>query len=184
MAWRKRIKECGRPVDTLVIQEQGGTLSTVEKGQAWLRSTLIELAETTTRAPMTVDELIVGAICGGSDGTSGITANPAIGRCFDLLVEHNASALFEEGGELIGREQIMADRAVTPELARRNLLDDGEDGSILFDHGAWKFRRWQCGRRTDNGRGKVNGGIRQERLLPVSRVDQAGRSADVGQTLN
>ena len=110
----QRIKESGRPAETLVIQEQGGTLSTVEKGQAWLRSTLTELAETTTRTPMSVDELIVGAICGGSDG---ITANPAIGRCFDLLVEHNASAIFEEGGELIGCEKIMADRAVTPDLA-------------------------------------------------------------------
>ena len=113
----QRIKECGRPAETLVIQKQGGTLSTVEKGQAWLRSTLTELAKTTTRTPMCVDELIVGAICGGSDATSGITANPAIGRCFDLLVDHNASAIFEEGGELIGCEQIMADQAVTPELA-------------------------------------------------------------------
>ena len=116
-ALAQHIQESGRPVDTLVIQEEGGTLSTVEKGQAWLRSALAELEEKTTRTCMTVDELTVGAICGGSDATSGITANPAIGRCFDLLVDHDASAIFEEGGELIGCEQIMADRAVTPALA-------------------------------------------------------------------
>ena len=87
----------------------------------WLEQTLTELEETTTRTTMTVDELVVGAICGGSDATSGITANPAIGRCFDLLVENEASAIFEEGGELIGCEQIMAERAVTPELANEIL---------------------------------------------------------------
>ncbi|MDE0183173.1 MAG: UxaA family hydrolase [Caldilineaceae bacterium] len=113
----RRVEESGRPVETLVIQEQVGTLSTIERGQEWLESTLAELQATTSRTSMSVDELIVGAICGGSDATSGITANPAIGRCFDLLVEHNASAIFEEAGELIGCEQIMADRAVTPELA-------------------------------------------------------------------
>jgi altronate hydrolase len=66
---------------------------------------------------MGIDELIVGTICGGSDATSGITANPAVGRAFDMLVERNARAIFEETGELIGCEQIMAERAARPELA-------------------------------------------------------------------
>ena len=56
-----------------------------------------------------VDELVVGTICGGSDGTSGITGNPAVGRAFDLLVEEGAACIFEETGELIGCEHIMAD---------------------------------------------------------------------------
>ena len=115
------VSQSGRPVETLVIQERGGTLTTVDRGLAWLEETLTELEVTTTRVPMSVDELVVGAICGGSDATSGITANPAIGRCFDLLVENNASAIFEEGGELIGCEQIMADRAVTPALGQEIL---------------------------------------------------------------
>ena len=115
------VSQSGRPVETLVIQERGGTLTTVDQGLAWLEETLTELEEAATRVPMSVDELVVGAICGGSDATSGITANPAIGRCFDLLVENNASAIFEEGGELIGCEQIMADRAVTPALGQEIL---------------------------------------------------------------
>ncbi len=115
------VSQSGRPVETLVIQERGGTLTTVDQGLAWLEETLTELEEAATRVPMSVDELVVGAICGGSDATSGITANPAIGRCFDLLVENNASAIFEEGGELIGCEQIMADRAVTPALGEEIL---------------------------------------------------------------
>ena len=117
----QHVKESGRPVETLVIQERGGTLTTIDQGQQWLEETIIELEETTPRVTMSVDELVVGAICGGSDATSGITANPAIGRCFDLLVENEASAIFEEGGELIGCEQIMAERAVTPELAHEIL---------------------------------------------------------------
>ncbi len=117
----QHVKKSGRPVETLVIQERGGTLATIDQGQQWLEETISELEETTPRVTMSVDELVVGAICGGSDATSGITANPAIGRCFDLLVENEASAIFEEGGELIGCEQIMAERAVTPELAHEIL---------------------------------------------------------------
>ena len=54
--------------------------------------------------------------CGGSDGTSGLTGNPAVGRTFDMLVESGATCIFEETGELIGCEDIMGARAATPEL--------------------------------------------------------------------
>src|SRR6185312_8579700 len=62
-------------------------------------------------------ELVIGTICGGSDATSGLTANPAIGVAFDRLVAEGARAIFEETGELIGLEEVMAERAVTPSLA-------------------------------------------------------------------
>ena len=77
---------------------------------------LVECAHHVTRVPMYLNELIVGTICGGSDGTSGISANPAVGRCFDALVAADAICIFEETGELIGCETIMADRAITPAL--------------------------------------------------------------------
>jgi altronate hydrolase len=67
---------------------------------------------------MEIDELSVGTICGGSDATSGLTANPAMGRAFDFLVEKNATCVFEETGELIGMEHWMANRAATPELGK------------------------------------------------------------------
>ncbi len=111
------IQESGRPAEMLVIQETGGTRTTIEVGQQWVRQTLRDL-ESSPRSAMTLDELIVGTVCGGSDGTSGITANPGIGRAFDRLVAENAVCIFEETGELIGCEQIMASRAATPELAR------------------------------------------------------------------
>ena len=70
------------------------------------------------RVEMTPNDLVVGTICGGSDGTSGISANPAVGKCFDQLVRDGATCIFEETGELIGCEQVMMERAVTSELAK------------------------------------------------------------------
>ncbi len=105
----------GRPAELLVIQETGGTKSTISAGVAAVARLQTQAAKV-ERVPMYLNELIVGTICGGSDGTSGITANPAVGRCFDALVAANATCIFEETGELIGCETIMADRALTPEL--------------------------------------------------------------------
>ncbi|MEO8037890.1 MAG: UxaA family hydrolase [Betaproteobacteria bacterium] len=109
------IRESGRPAQLLVIQETGGTRSTIAEGQAWVAQTLKQL-EQAPRTTMAIDELIVGTICGGSDATSGLTANPAMGRAFDFLVEKNATCIFEETGELIGMEHWMAERAQHPAL--------------------------------------------------------------------
>ncbi len=111
----ERIRASGRPAELLVIQEAGGTRATIEAGLAAV-ARLQAQAASVERVSMRVDELVVGTICGGSDGTSGITANPAVGRCFDTLVAAGAACIFEETGELIGCETIMADRAITPEL--------------------------------------------------------------------
>lgn len=112
----KVVADSGRPVETIVIQRTGGTRTSIEKGREWVRAQIdaLEGAET---VPMDVSELIVGTVCGGSDGTSGLTGNPAVGLAFDRLVASGAACIFEETGELIGCEGIMADRAKTPELA-------------------------------------------------------------------
>jgi altronate dehydratase large subunit len=114
---REAIEATGRPVRTLVIQAAGGTRRTVEAGRAWVEEQRAALDAQPT-VPMALHELTVGTICGGSDATSGLTANPAMGRAFDLLVEAGGRAIFEETGELIGCERHMAGRAVTPELGR------------------------------------------------------------------
>jgi len=111
------VRASGRPVELLVIQEVGGTAATIAEGIAAVER-VRETAATTPRAAMALDELVIGTICGGSDGTSGITANPAVGRAFDRLVEAGATCIFEETGELVGCETIMAERAITPELGR------------------------------------------------------------------
>lgn len=109
------IAASGRPVATLVIQESGGTRKTVAQGRdwvAWAQQALVAQSP----VPMDVSELIIGTVCGGSDGTSGITANPAMGRAFDRLIAGGAAGIFEETGELIGCEFHMQQRAATPEL--------------------------------------------------------------------
>lgn len=105
----------GRPVETLVIQQAGGTAATIAAGLAAV-ARVKAIADAGARAPMAPSELVIGTICGGSDGTSGITANPAVGRAFDRFVAEGATCIFEETGELVGCEAIMADRALTPEL--------------------------------------------------------------------
>lgn len=113
-ALRRAIEASGRPVETLVIQESGGTMSTIAAGVDAVRR--LQRAAAAKPVDMGLDELIVGTVCGGSDATSGVTANPAVGRCFDTLIAADAACIFEETGELLGCEQIMADRALTPEL--------------------------------------------------------------------
>ena len=105
----------GRPVELFVIQQVGGTAATIAAGLAAVERVRTAIADT-PRTPMRVDELVIGTICGGSDGTSGITANPAMGRAFDRLVADGATCIFEETGELVGCEGIMAERAITHEL--------------------------------------------------------------------
>lgn len=106
----------GRAVRTITIQNDGGTRASIAAGRDWVARQIAAL-EAMPTVPMAVSDLIVGTVCGGSDGTSGITGNPAAGIAFDKLVAAGAACIFEETGELIGCEGIMADRAVTPELA-------------------------------------------------------------------
>lgn len=111
----ENIRESGRPVKLIGIQERGGTAHSVEEGKQFIASALSSLSEV-PRAELPFEDLVVGVVSGGSDATSGLTANPAAGRAFDLLVERGATAIFENTGEMIGLERHMAGRAVTPEL--------------------------------------------------------------------
>jgi altronate hydrolase len=111
----RTVAASGRPVATMGIQDTGGTRSTIAAGRAWIEATL-PLLEAQQPVPMRIDELTVGTICGGSDATSGLTANPAMGVAFDLLIRDGAKTIFEVTGELIGMEHLMAARAATPAL--------------------------------------------------------------------
>ncbi|MEK6296999.1 MAG: hydrolase, partial [Paraburkholderia tropica] len=111
----EQVRASGRPVEVLTIQVKFGTRSRIQYGVDWVRDARAELAQQ-KKVPMRLDELVVGTICGGSDGTSGITANPAVGRAFDHLIEAGSACIFEETGELVGCEYHMKSRAARPEL--------------------------------------------------------------------
>ncbi|RFB79513.1 hydrolase [Methylovirgula sp. 4M-Z18] len=116
---RKKLKAAieasGRPVELLTIQQCGGTAATIQRGRAWIEAQLEEL-KVAPSEPITFADLVIGTKCGGSDGLSGVTINPAVGRAVDLLIDGGATVMFEETCELIGCEAHMASRAVTPEL--------------------------------------------------------------------
>jgi altronate hydrolase len=112
---RETVKASGRPVELLVIQDEGGTASTIAAGRSWVAARLAEAAAAAT-VPIGLADLVIGTKCGGSDGLSGVTANPAVGAAFDRLYDSGATLMFEETCELIGCEDHMAGRAVTPEL--------------------------------------------------------------------
>ena len=109
------VRATGRAVKTIVIQASGGTRKSIDEGRAFVAEQRALLDEEPT-VPMDISELVIGTVCGGSDGTSGISGNPAAGRAFDLFVKEGAACIFEETGELIGCEHIMAARAATREL--------------------------------------------------------------------
>jgi altronate dehydratase large subunit len=117
---RNRLKEniasSGRPVELIGIQNIGGTRKAISEGVRFVDSALQQLQNQHT-TEMDVSELIVGGVCGGSDATSGITGNPSVGSAFDKLVHNGGVAIFEETGEMIGLEDTMSKRAVTPALA-------------------------------------------------------------------
>jgi altronate hydrolase len=132
------IRRSGRPVETLVIQQAGGTRATIGAGRAWVAKALRAM-EDTPRCELDVADLVVGTICGGSDATSGLTANPVIGLAFDWLVDRGAVAIFEETNEMVGCEAHLAGRAVTPELGRELFaaVVKAEDYHRVLGHGSF-----------------------------------------------
>jgi altronate hydrolase len=102
----------------LTIQETGGTRKTIEAGVKAIEALLPEV-DKARREPIPVSELVVGLQCGGSDGFSGITANPALGAATDLLVRQGGTALLSETPEIYGAEQLLVRRAASPEVGRK-----------------------------------------------------------------
>ena len=111
------IVQSGRPVETVVIQEAGGTRSGIGAAVAAVERVRTAMRRSERRTPMHLSELVVGTVCGGSDGTSGIAANPSVGIVFDRLVDSGATCIFEETGEMIGCEGALAMRAASPGIA-------------------------------------------------------------------
>lgn len=106
------VRESGRPAESFLIQETGGTTRSIETGKAQLRKLRDEIREV-PRVMMTLGDLTIGCECGGSDGTSGLAGNPVVGRLFDLLVDAGGRAIFEEIVEQIGLREILMQRAAT-----------------------------------------------------------------------
>jgi altronate hydrolase len=144
--------ERGPPLRTMVMQEVGGTRETIEAGIAPWRRCCPRPMPPAPAVP--ASHLKIGLECGGSDGFSGITANPALGAAMDILVRHGGTAILSETPEIHGVEYMLTRRAVTPEVGQK-LLD-----------------RWPGGRSTRAGHNAQFNGV-------VGHGNQAGGLANI-----
>jgi len=106
----------GVPLRRLVIQELGGSMATVRRGMELVTELLPEAA--VARRPVPASELVLGLNCGGSDGWSGVTANPVLGAAVDRLVSYGGTAILGETPEIHGAEHLLTRRA-SPEVAEK-----------------------------------------------------------------
>ena len=109
-----------KPVRSMTIQQSGGTRKTIERATDLIRELLPEVNRV-RREPVAASELCVALQCGGSDGYSGITANPALGVAVDRLVAHGGTAILSETPEIYGAEHLLTRRAARPEVAEKLL---------------------------------------------------------------
>lgn len=100
------------------IQDTGGTTKTVAKGVALINE-MLPTVNNVKREPCSAAHITIGLQCGGSDGYSGISANPALGAAVDLLVAHGGTAILSETPEIYGAEHLLTRRAVKPEVAEK-----------------------------------------------------------------
>lgn len=117
---REEIAKAGKPVEVVNIQEIGSTRKAIAKGTQIVKH-MAEKAKEQQRKVFDVSRLVVGVKCGGSDTTSGIAANPAIGIMSDMLIDTGASVVMIEPIEAIGAEEALAARAVN-EVAKQQIL--------------------------------------------------------------
>lgn len=102
----------------LTIQETGGTAKTIAAGIEAIKA-LLPTVNAVERVPIPVSELVIGLQCGGSDGFSGVTANPALGAATDILVRNGGTALLSETPEIYGAEQLLVRRAQSREVGEK-----------------------------------------------------------------
>jgi altronate hydrolase len=113
----EQLKE-GELLRTFSIQDTGGTAKAIAGGVEMVKEMLPQ-ANKVAREPVPASHLTLGLQCGGSDGYSGITANPALGAAVDLLVRHGGTAILSETPEIYGAEHLLTRRAVSREVGEK-----------------------------------------------------------------
>ncbi len=148
---KEGISPTGKRVEVIVIQDVGGTRKTTVLGKRIVKEMLGDAAKL-GREPIPLGELILGTECGGSDYTSGLSSNPAVGTASDMLVAEGGTVILSETPELIGAEHLLARRARTPEMAKQ----------VLDAVAWWEQRAIAAGeniRKANPAPGNIAGGI-------------------------
>lgn len=113
-----RIRPSGKPVEALGLQEAGSTMGLTTEGVR-VTADLVVAASEQARAPCEFADLVVAVECGGSDTTSGLASNPAVGLFADRFIDAGGTIILSEPAEFMGAEHILAERAVDPEDGKR-----------------------------------------------------------------
>ncbi|NOU94536.1 hydrolase [Paenibacillus sp. LMG 31456] len=125
----KQISASGKRVELIIIQEAGGSLASINQGKT-LAAEMVRYAQETQTVDMALSDLIIGVECGGSDATSGISANPATGWAVDCLVDQGATVIFSELPELLGCNDYLLGR-IADESVKHQLLNGLERANDL-----------------------------------------------------
>jgi altronate dehydratase large subunit len=163
------IASTGKPAQAIVIQEVGGARKTISLGRKIVREMLADAAKT-IREPFPASELILGTECGGSDYTSGLASNPALGAACDSLVAQGGTVILSETPELIGAEHLLARRATTPAIAKQ----------ILDAVAWWEKSAMAAGediRKANPSPGNIAGGITTLEEKSLGCIHKAGTTA-------
>ena len=156
----------GKKVEAIVLQDIGSMKKTIALGKKIIKEMLTE-ARQLKREPIALSELILGTECGGSDYTSGLASNPAVGVACDLLVAEGATVILSETPELIGAEHILARRARTSAIA----------GKILDAVAWWEKKAIEGGqdiREANPSPGNIAGGITTLEEKSLGCIHKAG----------
>ncbi len=162
------IVSSGKRVEVIVIQEVGGSKKTIALGKKIVKE-MREDAARISREPIPLDGLILGTECGGSDYTSGLASNPAVGAACDLLVAEGGTVILSETPELIGAEHLLAKRARTPEIAKQ----------VLDAVAWWEQKSMAAGeniRKANPAPGNIAGGITTLEEKSLGCIYKAGTS--------
>ena len=174
-ALAEAIAVSGTDVEWLAVQPCGGTLKATEQGVR-LAVRLLGKASAQRREPAPLSELIIGAECGGSDTTSGITANPLLGMLGDFMVDAGATWILSETEEVVGAEQSLIERAVTPEVAARMkmVVKRMEDQAIYQGTRVWPMSADNIAGGLTTLEEKALGNVRKGGTRPLQEVLEYG----------
>lgn len=128
-----RIAESGKPVESITIQQCGGTLKAIAAG-GQIAAAMAAKLSTQVRVEGDISDIILGMECGGSDPTSGLASNPSIGYVSDKLVSLGGSSILSETTEVIGAEHLLAARFADPQQKARflKMVKDCEERAIAL----------------------------------------------------
>ena len=116
IALAEEIRSTGKPVEVFDIQSVGGSVKAISHGTELAKRLMADLAKQ-EKVPVPLNKLKVAVKCGGSDATSGLASNPALGAAADSLIAEGGSIVISETTEIIGAEHLLAERCVTSEMS-------------------------------------------------------------------